>query len=54
MMNKYHQFYPNYCFINHKGYYTKLHADSLKKYGVSLIHRKTYQPVKDILNHNKS
>lgn len=54
MMSNYHQFYPNYCFINHKGYYTKLHADNLKKYGVSLIHRKTYQPVKDIINHNKS
>lgn len=54
MMNGYHQIYPDYHFSNHKGYYTKLHADSLKKHGISLIHRKTYQPIKDILNQNKS
>lgn len=54
MSNYYHQFYPNYNFAQHKGYYTKLHADNLKKYGISLIHRKTYQPVKDILKQNKS
>ncbi|MDQ7982834.1 MAG: ribonuclease HII [Spiroplasma sp.] len=54
MMNDYHQYYPNYHFAKHKGYYTKIHADSLKKFGVSVIHRKTYQPVKNMLNQNKS
>lgn len=50
IMISYHQDYPDYQFDIHKGYYTKLHADTLKKYGISTIHRKTYLPVKKIMN----
>lgn len=49
IMVEYHQDYPNYHFAIHKGYYTKLHANSLEKFGISLVHRKTYAPVKKFL-----
>lgn len=42
--------YPEYGFEKHKGYPTKLHKEALKKYGVLDIHRKTYKPVKEVLN----
>ncbi|MGL5268763.1 MAG: ribonuclease HII [Spiroplasma sp.] len=48
IMIDYHQVYPDYQFDVHKGYYTKVHAENLKKYGISAIHRKLYLPVKKI------
>ena len=42
--------YPNYGFEQHKGYPTKAHLHALKKYGVSPIHRKSYSPVKKLLD----
>lgn len=41
--------YPNYGFERHKGYPTKQHLKALTTYGVTPIHRKTYKPVRDIL-----
>ncbi|MFI3329675.1 MAG: ribonuclease HII [bacterium] len=41
--------YPNYHFDKHKGYGTKLHMESLEKYGPCDIHRKSYKPVKKYL-----
>lgn len=34
--------YPQYGFAKHKGYGTKLHMESIQKYGVSEVHRKTF------------
>ena len=34
--------YPKYGFAKHKGYGTKLHQEALKKYGLSKIHRKSF------------
>lgn len=34
--------YPQYQFAKHKGYGTKLHYEMILKYGVSLVHRKTF------------
>lgn len=48
-MVRYHELYPEYGFDRHKGYFTKDHAEALKKYGPSPIHRKTYAPVKLLL-----
>jgi ribonuclease HII len=39
--------YPNYGFINHKGYGTKIHKEALEKYGPCEIHRFSYKPVKE-------
>jgi ribonuclease HII len=34
--------YDKYHFDKHKGYGTKLHKDMIRKYGLSAIHRKSY------------
>jgi len=36
------QKYPQYGFEKHKGYGTQLHYDSLREYGISAIHRKSF------------
>ncbi len=41
--------YPGYGFSQHKGYPTKMHIEALKKLGVSVIHRKSFAPVKKLL-----
>jgi len=42
--------YPAYGFAKHKGYPTPLHMEMLQQHGVLDIHRKTYAPVKKLLN----
>lgn len=39
--------YFQYGFSEHKGYGTKFHFKMLKKYGPSVIHRRTFKPVKN-------
>jgi len=41
--------YPGYGFSQHKGYPTKMHVNALQELGVSSIHRKTFAPVKRLL-----
>jgi len=41
-MVKLHKKYPEYGFATHKGYGTKKHCEAIKKYGLSLEHRKTF------------
>lgn len=50
IMKKYDLIYPEYGFAKHKGYPTKQHKEALKTYGATPIHRKTFQPVKEVLN----
>ena len=42
--------YPEYGFAKHKGYPTKLHLENIRKYGILDNYRKTYKPVKDIID----
>ena len=42
--------YPSFEFGRHKGYPTKLHQEKLQKWGVTVIHRTSFAPVKKILN----
>jgi ribonuclease HII len=42
--------YPVYGFAKHKGYPTPLHMQMLEQHGVLSIHRKSYAPIKKILN----
>ena len=42
--------YPQYRFEVHKGYCTKLHTDLIRQYGPCPLHRKTFEPVRSILN----
>ncbi len=54
IMNEYAQIYPEYGFEKHKGYPTKQHKVALKEYGVTPIHRRSFQPVIDVLNQQLS
>lgn len=38
--------YPDYDFSQNKGYPTKKHLVAIKKYGICVIHRKSFKPVK--------
>ncbi|MCD7809983.1 MAG: ribonuclease HII [Erysipelotrichaceae bacterium] len=49
IMLEYDKQYPEYGFASHKGYPTKQHKEALQKYGVTPIHRRSFQPVKDAL-----
>lgn len=42
--------YSYYKFEKNKGYGTRDHIEALEKYGICDIHRKSYQPIKKILN----
>lgn len=42
IMDDYHTKYPEYGFINHKGYGTKEHIEAIKKYGLCPIHRTSF------------
>ena len=42
--------YPGYGFAKHKGYPTAAHLHALKKQGVSSIHRRTFGPVRQLLD----
>ncbi len=48
IMKKYHLKYPNYGFDTHVGYGTKRHMEALKKYGPTVIHRRSFKPVGDL------
>ena len=41
--------YPQYGFGSHKGYPTKKHIEAINKYGLIDGYRKTYGPVKELL-----
>lgn len=45
-----HQQYPQYAFDQHKGYGTALHLERLRLHGVSPVHRKSYAPVRALLD----
>lgn len=45
-----HQQYPLYAFDQHKGYPTALHLERLRLHGVSPVHRKSYAPVRALLD----
>jgi len=42
--------FPGYGFSKHKGYPTAAHLRALEKQGVSSIHRRTFGPVRELLN----
>jgi len=50
IMREMHIIYPNYGFDKHKGYGTAWHLQNLKKYGPCPIHRKSFRPVKMVIN----
>ena len=44
-----HQTYPQYGFDRHKGYPTAAHIAALREHGVSVVHRRSFAPVRALL-----
>ena len=40
--------YPNWGFKRHKGYGTKIHIEAIRRYGVTPLHRKSFEPIKSM------
>ena len=49
MMYDLDKLYPEYGFAKHKGYPTKMHLEKLKEFGIIDGYRKSYGPVKNVL-----
>ena len=49
LMIEYSKIYPQYDFDKNKGYGTKKHLEALDEFGITPIHRKTYEPIKTML-----
>jgi ribonuclease HII len=41
--------YPEYGFARHKGYPTAMHRERLRQHGVSPVHRRSFGPVRELL-----
>jgi len=54
MMELYHQTYPDYNFLSHKGYGTEEHLQRLAEHGPCAIHRRTFAPVAQLLSGSRS
>ena len=50
MMYELDKKYPMYSFASHKGYPTKKHIEAIHKYGLIDGYRKTYSPVKEVID----
>jgi ribonuclease HII len=46
--------YPGYGFANNKGYGTPQHLEALQRKGPTPIHRRSFAPVKDELQHHQA
>lgn len=42
LMKRLHRKYPEYGFAKHKGYGTKQHQEAIRKFGLSRVHRKSF------------
>jgi ribonuclease HII len=47
-----HRLYPQYRFDQHKGYPTQAHLAALQLHGVCPVHRRSFAPVRMLLNAN--
>ena len=50
IMRQWHEVYPQYNFIQHKGYGTAAHIQAIKEYGLCPLHRRSF--VKNIVKEN--
>ncbi|WP_416471817.1 ribonuclease HII [Streptococcus thermophilus] len=49
MMADYEQEFPGYAFAKNAGYGTKEHLSGINKFGVTPIHRRSFEPIKSII-----
>lgn len=48
-MQKQHEKYPHYGFLTNVGYGTKEHQDALAQFGVCPLHRRSYEPIAQVI-----
>lgn len=53
LMLELHERYPLYGFADHKGYPTAAHLATLREHGVSAVHRRSFKPVREALQHSQ-
>jgi ribonuclease HII len=53
LMLELHERHPHYGFDEHKGYPTASHLAALREYGVSIAHRTSFRPVRELLQGGK-
>jgi ribonuclease HII len=51
LMLQLHEQYPHYGFAEHKGYPTAAHLVALREHGVSPVHRRSFRPVREVLQY---
>lgn len=44
-----HNTFPNYGFDQHKGYPTKKHLEALHTHGISIVHRRSFSPIRKLI-----
>ena len=49
-----HRRFPHYGFDQHKGYSTEQHLTALKIHGASVVHRRSFAPVRERMSNEKS
>lgn len=49
LMKEFDRLYPGYMLADHKGYGTREHLACLRRLGPSSIHRKSFKPVRDLI-----
>ena len=47
-----HKIFPHYGFDRHKGYPTKKHLEALRIHGISIIHRRSFSPIRKLIPSN--
>jgi len=53
IMRELHEKFPIYNFKKNKGYPTREHLKAISKYGIISQHRKSYRPVREVINKKK-
>ncbi len=49
LMERYHEYYPQFGFCRHKGYPTRAHKEAIHRFGYCPIHRRTFRGVKEYI-----
>jgi ribonuclease HII len=49
VMLELHERFPQYRFDLHKGYTTEVHLTALREHGVSVVHRRSFEPVRVLI-----
>jgi ribonuclease HII len=52
-MRRLHECFPQYGFDEHKGYPTPLHLEALRRYGVCEVYRRSFAPVRELLERGR-